>query len=154
VTSEIQTTRSKAIMRNVRRAAIFVVLPDPNPANPPSRYQWVMPDQVRPLAGWRNLGDLMADPAQVGNMGVLPTGLAFATTGTTGLLAFTQLGAQCNPATTACGNPPVDQTGAVLCDTCVNFDAATGQATVTILQPVTGLQRTVTVLAGGRVLAQ
>jgi len=163
VTAEIQLARTKGIMRNVNRAALFIVLPDVTAGNPPNRYQWVVPDEVilkvgdvrLPAGGYRNLGELQADPAQVGPVKVLPQGLQFvAGGGDRGGIGFTRLGAQCDVVTSACGTPLIDDTGADMCPDCVTFDAGTGQATVTVLQPNTGMQRTITVLAGGRVLAQ
>ena len=162
VTSEIQLARTKGIMRNVNRAALFLVLPDVTPANPPNRYQWVLPDQSilkvgdpkLPAGGFRNVGNLQADPAQAGPIRVLPQGLQFVTTGNRGGVGFSRLGAQCDLTASGCGSPLIDDTGATMCPTCVNFDGATGQSTVTVIQPLTGLQKTITVVAGGRVLVQ
>ena len=170
VGSEIQLARTKGIMRNVNRAALFMVLPDANPVNPPNRYQWVLPDQAvlkacpawlgppvcppLPPGGYRNVGALQADPAQTGPIRTLPRGLQFVTNGNRGGVGFTRLGAQCDLVGSGCGAPLIDDTGATMCPDCVNFDAVSGQSTVTVLQPQTGLQRTITVLAGGRVLAQ
>ena len=162
VSSEIQLARTKGIMRNVNRAALFMVLPDTNPANPPTRFQWLMPDQAMiaagdarlPAGGYRNVGALQADPVQTGPIRTLPRGLQFVTNGNRGGIGFTRLGAQCDLVTSACGSPLIDETGATMCPNCVNFDALTGQSTVTVLQPQTGLQKTITVAAGGRVLLQ
>ena len=131
VTSEVQLARTKAIMRNVNRAALFMVLPDTNPANPPNRYQWVLPDQSIlkvgdprfPAGGFRNVGDLQADPAQAGPIRVLPQGLQFVTVGgNRGGVGFTRLGAQCDLTASGCGTPLIDDTGAIMCPTCVTFD--------------------------------
>ena len=160
VTSEVQLARTKAIMRNVNRAAVFMVLPDANPANPPTRFQWLMPDQSilkvtdprLPAGGFRNVGDLQADPAQVGPIHILPQGLQFVANGTRGGVGFNRLGAQCDLVGSACGTPLIDDTGATMCPNCVAFNPLTGQSTVTILQPLTGLQKTIVVEAGGRVM--
>ena len=167
VTSEIQLARTKGIMRNVNRAALFMVLPDTNPANPPNRYQWLVPDQsiltacpawmvpcVLPPGGYRNVGDLQLDPGRAGPIRTLPGGLQFVTNGNRGGVGFTRLGAQCDLVSSACGSPLIDDTGAAMCPNCVNFDALTGQSTIIVVQPVTGLQKTITVAAGGRVLLQ
>ena len=152
VISEVQLARTKGIMRNVNRAALFVVLPDANPANPPTRFQWVMPDQSMPAAGFRNLGALQADPAQAGPIRILPPGVQFVPDGTQGGVGFNRLGAQCDVLTSACGTPPINPAGATMCDTCVKVTAA-GQSTITLIQPLTGLQRTIVVETGGRVMA-
>ena len=162
VASELQLARTKGIMRNVNRAAIFMVLPDTTVGNPPTRFQWLMPDQSMikagdprlPAGGYRNVGALQIDPAQTGPIRILPRGLQFVTNGNRGGVGFNRLGAQCDLVTTACGSPLIDDTGATMCPDCVNFDAATGQSTVTVLQPLTGLRKTITVAAGGRVLVQ
>ena len=167
VTSEIQLARTKGIMRNVNRAALFLVLPNEIPGSPPNRYQWVVPDQkiltacptwmpgcVIPPGGFRNVGDLQLDSAQAGPIYTLPEATWFVTTGNRGGIGFTHLGAQCDLVTNACGTPLIDDTGATMCPNCVNFDAATGLSTVTIVQTATGLQKTIFVQAGGRVLAQ
>lgn len=162
VLSEVQLARTKGIMRNVNRAALFMVLPDTTPGNPPNRYQWVLPDQVMlrvgdprlPAGGFRNVGDLQADPAQAGPVRVLPEGLQFVVAGgNRGGIGFTRLGAQCDLVGNGCGSPLIDDTGATMCPTCVTFDALNGRSTVTIVQPFTGLQKTITVEAGGRVMA-
>lgn len=162
VTSEVQLARTKGIMRNVNRAAVFLVLPDVTAGNPPNRYQWLLPDQTilkvgdprLPAGGYRNVGQLQADDAQTGPIRVLPTGLQFVTNGNRGGVGFTRLGAQCDLVTNGCGTPQIDDTGATMCPDCVNFNALNGQSTVTVIQPLTGLQKTITVEAGGRVLAQ
>lgn len=162
VTAEVQLARTKGIMRNVNRAALFMVLPDVNPANPPNRYQWLLPDQTilkvgdpkLPAGGYRNVGDLQADEAQAGPIKVLPTGLQFVTNGNRGGVGFTRLGAQCDLVMSGCGTPLIDDTGATMCPDCVNFNPLNGQSTVTVIQPFTGLQKTITVEAGGRILAQ
>jgi prepilin-type N-terminal cleavage/methylation domain-containing protein len=156
VAGQIQIARTRAIMRNVNRSALFLVLS-------PTTYQWVMPDQSiippgdprLPAGGWRTLAELQVDPAQAGPVYTLPVSLEFDTTGTTtSVLGFNRLGAQCDPtAGVACGTPPIDLTGAPGANYVV-FDAATGQATINLLQRITGLRRTVTIMSGGRVLAQ
>ena len=162
VTSEMQLARTKGIMRNVNRAAIFLVLPDPADPLAPNRYQWVMPDQTMlrvgdprlPAGGFRKIVDLQADPAQIGPVRALPRGLQFVTTGNRGGVGFTRLGAQCDLVSNACGTPLIDDAGATMCANCVTYNALNGQSTVTVVQPLTGLQKTISVEAGGRVLAQ
>jgi prepilin-type N-terminal cleavage/methylation domain-containing protein len=157
VTSQIQAARTKSIMRNVNRATLFVVLPDT--ANPAifTRYQWVMPDQV---PAFRDLPTLLLDPAQVGPVQTLPTGLRFLANGVSPTLGFSRLGALCDPAAT-CGLPAVAQAttpdpppAAVACVNCIAWNPLTGESSVTIRQDQSGLDRTVTVITGGRVMAQ
>jgi prepilin-type N-terminal cleavage/methylation domain-containing protein len=154
--SEIQTARTKAIMRNVNRGALFIVLPDPGNPAVFNRFRWVLPDQTSAVAGdWRALDALLLDPAQVGPVKVLPDGVQFVqTAGAAPAIGFTRLGATCDPATVNCGNPPVAPGAAVLCPDCIAFDPATNVSTLTLQQEVTGLVRTVTVMTGGRVLVQ
>ena len=154
VASEIQTARTKAIMRNVNRGALFLVLPDPIDPAMFNRFQWVLPDQTMPAGGWRALDLLQADPAQVGPVKTLPTGVRFVVTaGAAPSIGFTRLGATCDPVA-GCGTPPVDPGAAVVCPNCIVFDAATGVSTMTLQQDLTGLIRTVTVMTGGRVMVQ
>jgi len=154
VASEIQTARTKAIMRNVNRGALFLVLPDPIDPATFNRFQWVLPDQTIPAGGWRTLDLLQADPAQVGPVKTLPMGVRFVVTaGAAPSIGFTRLGASCDPAA-GCGTPPVDPGAAVVCPNCIVFDAATGVSTMTLRQDLTGLIRTVTVMTGGRVMVQ
>jgi len=162
VASEIQTARTKAIMRNVNRGALFLVLPDPIDPATFNRFQWVLPDQTiipvldprLPAGGWRTLDLLQADPAQIGPIKNLPTGVRFVVTaGAAPSIGFTRLGATCDPAA-GCGTPPVDPGVAVVCPNCIDFDPATGVSTMTLRQDLTGLVKTVTVMTGGRVLVQ
>jgi prepilin-type N-terminal cleavage/methylation domain-containing protein len=150
---EISAARTKAIMRNVNRGTLFMVLPDPGNPALFNRYQWVIPDQIPPVGGWRDLDLLLADPGQTGPVHPLPSGLQFVQGGNANMVGFTRLGAMCDPALT-CGNPAVGLGAAVVCPDCVNFNPLTATATVTILQTRDNQTRTVTVLTGGRVLAQ
>jgi prepilin-type N-terminal cleavage/methylation domain-containing protein len=161
VAGEISVARTKAIMRNVNRGALFLIRPDPNNPARFSRYQWVVPDQTlsATVPDWRPLDELIGptsiDPGQTGPVYDLPSGLQFVQGGNASMIGFTRLGAMCDP-TVSCGNPaaPVNPGTAVLCPDCVSFDAPTATATVTVLQDRDSQQRTITVLTGGRVLAQ
>ena len=81
---------------------------------------------------WRDLDDLMADPAQTGPVKTLPAGVQFGppTLPLPGapapLIGFTRLGATCDP-TASCGTPVIDLGTAVVCPNCIYFD---GPATV------------------------
>lgn len=157
VSSQIQAARTKSIMRNVNRATLFVVLPDTN--NPAffTRYQWVIPEQQPPFS---NLTALLADPVQAGPVNILPVGMRFLPNGVSPSLGFSRLGALCDPALT-CGAPPValattpdPPPAAVACPNCIAWNPGTGESSVTIRQDQSDLERTVTVITGGRVLAQ
>ena len=149
VAAELSTARTKAIMRNANRAVMLVVLTQ-------NTYRWVVPDQEMPAGGWRNLGQLLTDPVQVGPIQTLPSGIQFDATGaTTSLVAFNRLGGQCDPAATTCGTPALDLTVPFpgLTDY-VAYNIGSGEATFTVWQNFTGIKRTVRVESGGRVLAQ
>jgi Tfp pilus assembly protein FimT len=148
VASEIGLARTRAIMRNVNRAGLFVVIDDRN-------YRWVLPEQTVPAGGaFSDVGTLLANPVTAGTLRTLPEGLRFDDTGaTTSVMGFTRLGAQCDPGTTACASPSLDLTGAPAANYIV-FDAATGASTITLVQDSTALRRRVTVTSGGRVLSE
>jgi prepilin-type N-terminal cleavage/methylation domain-containing protein len=154
VASELSAARTKAIMRNANRPALFVAIDQ-------QTYQWVLPDQQfipvgdprKPAGGYRTLGELLnpaAVDAQVGPRRVLPVGLQFQP-GTTSVVAFNRLGGRCDPTAPTCSTPAVDMDGGPE-DPFVTL--AGPNATITVFQPITGLQRTVTVQTGGRVMAQ
>jgi len=155
VASGLSQSRTKAIMSNVNRGALFVVLPDSQNPGLFTRYQWVMPDQSIAQGGgvFRALDALMLDPAQAGPVFSLPGGVRFLQGGTTNLVGFTRLGAMCDPAAT-CGNPPITVGAAVVCPDCIDFDPGTVTSTFTLIQDRDNQQRTVTILGGGRILAQ
>lgn len=157
VTGQIQAARTKSIMRNVNRATLFVVLPDTTNPAIFTRYLWVVPDQVPPF---RDLPTLLADPAQSGPINTLPLGIQFLANGVSPSLGFSRLGALCDPEMT-CGLPKVDLAttldpppAGVACVNCIAWNPLTSESSVTIRQDQSGLDRTVTVIAGGRVMAQ
>jgi type IV fimbrial biogenesis protein FimT len=142
VSAEIQSARTKAIMKNVNNAVLFVVVNNQD-------YRWVIEDSpTAPFATPAALNVVLADPNQAGPLNRLPNGVLFSATGATApAVGFTRLGAYCQAGGTNCGN----LTGAPA----TNFINAGGAgATLTLTQANTGLTRTVTVTAGGRVLAQ
>jgi prepilin-type N-terminal cleavage/methylation domain-containing protein len=162
VASEIQTSRTKAIMRNVNRGALFVVRPDPVDPALLNRYQWVLPEQIRPAGGWATLDGLLADPAQAGPIKTLPTSVRFlpGAAGGAAAIGFNRLGGTCDPAV-GCGNPAVapGTTNACpgptcVCQNCVAFDPVNGVSTFTLQHDFTGMVKTVTVMTGGRVVVQ
>ena len=142
VAGEVGAARTKAIARNTNLGVLFVTLSS-------STYRWVIQDDPTVPGIQQPLSTLLATPAQVGVLQTLPAGVVFDSTGaTTPAVGFNRLGGQCAPGTRGCGS----LSGAPTTNY-VNIDAS-GQATVTLLQPDTGLRRTVTVTPGGRVLAQ
>jgi prepilin-type N-terminal cleavage/methylation domain-containing protein len=151
----ISQSRTKAIMQNVNRGMVFVVLPDALVPATFTRFQWVTPDQSIPRVGpgFRDLDLLQADTAQAGPVMSLPGGIRFDTGGNAAMLGFTRLGAMCDPAA-SCGNPPVQLGAAVVCPNCINFDPVTVTSTLTLIQDRDNQQRTVTIQSGGRVLSQ
>jgi len=158
VAGELQAARTKAIMRNVNRGVLFLIMPDPVlPIF--NRYQWVLPEQVPPqpppaVGTYNNLAALLVNPAQAGPVRVLPDGVNFVFGGgNTQSIGFTRLGGTCDPAA-GCGNPAVDPTGVISCLDCINFNAGNMQSTLILNQPVSGLTRTLTIMTGGRVLTQ
>jgi hypothetical protein len=153
--SGLSQARTKAIMKNVNRGTLFVILPDPGAPTVFNRYQWVVPDQslTALVPAYRDLGALLADPAQTSPVYSLPGGVQFVPNGNVDLLGFTRLGAMCDPAAD-CGAPPVPLGAALPCPNCITFNALTGTSTVTLQQDRDNQTRTVTILTGGRVLAQ
>jgi len=158
VAKEIQGTRGKAISKNVNFGMVFLILDD-------HTYQWVAEDDqmpgdfqfsanVRvPLAD--ALGTGTGAPAQRGPALVLPRGIQFSKTcpglpvsGATWQrgMRFNRLGAWCLPG-------PAEPCPAI--GVGADFVLSRGDgAMVCLLQPDTGVFRTVAVSTGGRVLTQ
>jgi prepilin-type N-terminal cleavage/methylation domain-containing protein len=146
VASEIQAARSKAIMTNTNAGVYFAVVDSDS-------YRWVLADND---AGER-----------LGPLRDLPAGVQFVA-GATHALRFSRLGAMCgDPADSSC--PDLDTSSINVCTSdesprCPdvagtgNFlspDAGTtGGMMVTVLEANTGLQRTVRLSPGGRILPQ
>jgi type IV fimbrial biogenesis protein FimT len=142
VAGEIGAARTKAISRNTNLGVLFVALTD-------TTYRWVLQDDPTTPGVQQSLATLLTQPAQLGPLQTLPNGIVFeATSATRPAVGFNRLGAQCTPGTRGCGSlTGAPGTNYVRVDT-------SGQSIVTLVQPDTGLRRTVTVTAGGRVLAQ
>jgi prepilin-type N-terminal cleavage/methylation domain-containing protein len=148
VTSEIQTARSKAIMTNTNAGVFFVVV-DAN------SFRYVLADN--------DTGE------ELGPLQDLPEGIQFvvATADDSGpSLRFSRLGQVCNPiaAPATCPGSSVtpctseETTSRCNVNAGANFisqDADTaGGMTITVRELNTGLERTVRVAPGGRVLPQ
>jgi prepilin-type N-terminal cleavage/methylation domain-containing protein len=146
VAGELQAARSKAIMTNTNAGVYFVVVDN-------NSYRWVLADNA---AGER-----------LGPLRDLPSNIQFVA-GAAPALRFSRLGAMCDPTESSC---PDLQTGIDVCTAqevsglrCPsvagggNFlspdPSTTGGMVVTVLEANTGLQRTVRLSPGGRVLPQ
>jgi prepilin-type N-terminal cleavage/methylation domain-containing protein len=142
IATEMQTARTKAIMKNVNNAVLFVVVDNQS-------YQWVIEDDpTNAFAPPQALNLLLASLTQAGPVNRLPSLITFSGTGaTTSAVGFTRLGAFCQAGGTNCGN----MTGAPATN---YINASAAGATITLTQANTGLTRTVTVSPGGRVMAQ
>lgn len=153
VAGELQSARNKAIVRNTNRGVAFAVV-DAN------SYRFtILDDDERPapLVPGRGLQPIRD----------LPSGVIFvpAATGPSFGMGFDRLGRSCVLASAGCA---ATQTAATMCldappnPHCAdrpagNFlarDPATGTVTVNLLDQVTGLQRSVSIAAGGRIMSQ
>jgi type II secretory pathway pseudopilin PulG len=138
VASEIQTARTKAIMKNVNWGVLFVTLSnttyrtviEDDPANPASRTLNIM-----------------------GPVRTLPGDVVFSNVGATDpSVRFDRMGVACDPGsnTTLCPDVAI---GANFVKYVTGPDATGGTGWFILLtQPSTGLTQTVQVLTGGRVL--
>ncbi len=141
VGSELQTARSKAIMTNTNNGVLFVAV-DAN------SYRFIREDA--PAA------------ERLGPLKDLPVGVSFVTAavGSPGI-RYNRLGSWCKPGASTCAALPAALCGAEDGSRCsespgANYlavDAANG-ATISLLEAATGLQRTVRVSVGGRILPQ
>ncbi|MBI3932189.1 MAG: prepilin-type N-terminal cleavage/methylation domain-containing protein [Acidobacteria bacterium] len=151
VASEIQAARTRAIMKNVNKGVLFIVLAPNTDGNPTNEvaYRWVMEDIVEAAgAGVRQTTtNLLNDPDQVGPLRRLPVGVVFdVTAGATDRgFRFTRLGAMCVPDT---ANEPCPEL-----DAGTNYVSgdANGDGQISVLQTRTGLRMFITVAQGGRV---
>jgi prepilin-type N-terminal cleavage/methylation domain-containing protein len=142
VAGEVGAARNKAITRNTNLGVLFVTLSS-------STYRWVIQDDPTVPGIQQPYSTLITTDAQLGPLRRLPDGIVFDNAGATTLaVGFNRLGGQCTPGTRGCGS----LTGAPAANF-VKLDT-NGQATITLLQPHTGLRRTVVVSSGGRVQAQ
>jgi prepilin-type N-terminal cleavage/methylation domain-containing protein len=158
VASQIQSARTKAIMKNVSLGVVWGLRD-----NTITRSGAVIEDDLIPgdgtdwvgIAGynWANLeGNAVQDLGAI----ELPPGIQFDNptncgggAGTAWGVRFNRLGAMCGLGSTpAC--PPA--TAAPASPALVGFNA--GTATLCLFQPTTGLRKRVTVTPGGRVMAQ
>lgn len=150
IASEIQTARYKAISRNVNLGVVFHV-PDAQ------GYQWILEDDATPQSlndfdnwfahGVKTVAQLLTYDDQHGPRKQLPTGVQFdPTAGTDPSFRYNRFGGWCTP-----GDPECPTFGAAGTNYVTN--APTG-ASVRIVQPATGLARTIRVGSGGRVVIE
>jgi prepilin-type N-terminal cleavage/methylation domain-containing protein len=165
VAGELQAARNRAITKNVNLGVVFVT-------RTAGTYQWAVEDDqtgtgvnrvtTRPTVD----ATFLADPGQASPVFNLPRGITFTTTcpgpslpgggGWENGLRFNRLGAWCDP-TGATGDCPA-LAGAA--GTAFIYNITAGDANypsgsvICLTQAGSGLSRTVTVLGGGRVVAQ
>lgn len=172
VAGEIQTARAKAINKNVNFGVVFVIIDNVT-------YRYVIEDDMtNARTGTRDtITNLIAanDPAQVGPARRLPNGIIFwnganppvplapllpmnpcgvgFTPNDTGM-RYNRLGAWCDPGSTGC--PALGAGQNLVWNPNVLTSGVTGSVgtTICLVQPLTGLRRTVTVAPGGRVTVQ
>jgi prepilin-type N-terminal cleavage/methylation domain-containing protein len=137
VAGEIQAARSKAIMSNSNNGVSFVTVDQDS-------YRWIHEDLT---AG-----------EQFGPLQDLPFGIVFVPAGGSAALRFLRLGGFCVPGVGTCGAAPAPicaGTDGARCGAAGNFIGQVGaNQVITLLEQSTGLQRTVQIAPGGRVLPQ
>jgi type II secretory pathway pseudopilin PulG len=149
VAGELSAARSKAIMSNTNNGVSFVVLDR---------------DHFRSVQE-----DAAGAPDSLSGLKALPTGVIFVTTALADggpTLRFQRLGGFCNPAATSTGcltavDEPLRHTAqeASVLDTSTRDkpyigQLATGTVEIRVRETTTGLERTIQIAPGGRVLPQ
>jgi len=154
VGGNMQSARSKAIMSNTNAGVSFVVVDKDS-------YRFIQEDLI-------GTGDTANPNPEYSALMDLPGGVEFVATSATASsdsLRFTRLGSFCNPAASGSGCATGVTTVCTSAETarCSNGGGATyiepdpdlaGGLRVTLLEASTGLQRTVRLAPGGRVLPQ
>jgi prepilin-type N-terminal cleavage/methylation domain-containing protein len=158
VAGEIQAARNRAISKNVNLGVVFLTLSD-------TQYQWAVEDDQTTHSAARPTIDttFLNNKAQASPVFTLPQGISFSTTcplpalptgsWDTGM-RFNRFGGWCDPtgSVTTC---PALGTGANFVYNITSGNASyPGGSVICFLQDKTTLNRTVTVLPGGRVVAQ
>ena len=137
VAAEIQTARTKAIMKNVNWGVLFVTLS-------PTTYRIVVEDDpANPATRTLNI---------LGPVRTLPGDVMFSSVGATDpSLRFDRMGAACDPGSSVTLCPDV-AIGAKFVKYVTGTDSTAGTGWfIDLVQPSTGLTQTVRVLTGGRV---
>jgi prepilin-type N-terminal cleavage/methylation domain-containing protein len=167
VAGEIQASRNRAISKNVNLGVVFLTLSD-------TTYQWaVEDDQTGTGAGRSSIrptlnATFLADKAQATGVFTLPTGIRFTQTcppptPPTGSgaawdagMRFNRFGAWCDPgsSTSTCPNLGTGQNFVYNINPSAGDANYPGGSVICLTDTNSSLQRNVTVLIGGRVLAQ
>jgi len=156
VAGEIQAARNKAIARNVNYGVVVVV-------TDATHYRWVIEDVHGAGAGARpTTAALLTNAgfeAQRGPERTLPQGISFGLA-CPGFVAndsgfrFNRLGGWCDPTGAASGPGACPDLGTGVPLLSNVAAGVTPGTTVCLVQPETGLNRTLTVTPGGRVMVQ
>jgi hypothetical protein len=147
IASEIQTARYKAISRNVNIGVLFVVLDAQS-------YRYVIEDDLdlQTAPNWtspQTLPTLLGRPDQLGPRKLLPTGVQFDTTGATDpAFRYNRFGGWCQPNV----DPECPDVTGFTGTEYVKNDVS--GAEIRLIQPETGLSRTISVGTGGRVIVE
>jgi prepilin-type N-terminal cleavage/methylation domain-containing protein len=153
VAGEIASARAKAISRNVNMGVVFVTLS-------PTTYQIFIEDPPTGSAGTRpDLSTLVGNQAQAFPIQTLPNGVRFGKVGALGCAAFagangaavrfTRLGSRCVPAS---GDAQCPSSNIDIGQNQIQNDA--GRSLICLSQQDTGLNKLVTISAGGRVTGE
>jgi type II secretion system protein H len=138
VAAEIQTARTKAIMKNVNWGVLFVTLS-------PTTYRYIVEDDpANPAARTLNI---------LGPIRTLPGDVRFSNVGVTSAsLRFDRMGVACDPGSNVALCPTV-AVGANYVRFVTGADAGAGTGWfINLTQSTTGLTQQIRVLSGGRVL--
>ncbi|HVO09610.1 MAG TPA: prepilin-type N-terminal cleavage/methylation domain-containing protein [Vicinamibacteria bacterium] len=165
VADQIQTARSKAIMKNVQLGVLW--MPTSSAGATITTSTWAIEDDLQPQVSpaWftvatENLTTLLADRAQSPGSIALPDSIQFdspancpggAAANVWGI-RFNSLGGTCQIGTSNCPTPGTPPT--YTSSKRISFASGTGMATICLLDTRTNLRRTVIVTPGGRVLIQ
>ena len=163
VAGEIQAARNKAINKNVNQGVVFLTLS-------PTTYQWAVEDDqtgtgasrtsVRPTLS----ATFLADKAQASPVFNLPLGITFGSATTdcpspapTGGafdsgMRFNRMGMWCDPGTSTTSCPALGFGQSLVYN--IPLTATNPGSVLCLTEATTGLKRTVTVMSGGRVMAQ
>lgn len=165
VAGEIQAARNRAISKNVNLGVVFMTRSD-------HEYQWAVEDDQTGAGAGRNAArptidtTFLLDKAQASPVFNLPQGITFSTTCPAPALPtgawdtgmrFNRFGAWCDPNGTGATCPDL---GAGAGNLSLVYNITSGNAAypggsvICFLQASTGQNRSITVLPGGRVLAQ
>ena len=165
VADQIQTARSKAIMKNVQLGVLW--MPTSSAGATITTSTWAIEDDLQPQVSpaWftvatENLTTLLADRAQSPGSIALPDSIQFdspancpggAAANVWGI-RFNSLGGTCQIGASNCPTPGT--LPSYTSNKRISFANGTGMATICLLDTRTNLRRTVIVTPGGRVLIQ